>query len=71
VARPLPELKKLPGASTRSTNLFIEITNAWHFKCTWCPTRSWAAAGLHAQGAVFALLQEIAQKRSWLGPLYP
>ena len=34
---PLPELKKLPGRFYPINYLFIEITNACNFKCTWCP----------------------------------
>ena len=34
---PVPELKKLPGRFYPINYLFIEITNACNFKCTWCP----------------------------------
>ena len=36
-AAPVPELKKLPGRFYPINYLFIEITNACNFKCTWCP----------------------------------
>jgi radical SAM protein with 4Fe4S-binding SPASM domain len=69
---PLPELKKLPGRFYPINYLFIEITNACNFKCTWCPDaimeRRRAFMPKHH---VFALLEQIAEKRSWLGPLYP
>src|SRR5207244_11573365 len=34
---PLPELRKMPGRFYPINYLFIEITNACNFKCTWCP----------------------------------
>jgi radical SAM protein with 4Fe4S-binding SPASM domain len=72
VRAPLPELKKLPGRFYPINYLFIEITNACNFKCTWCPDAIMdRRRGFMPKEQVFALLQEIAEKRSWLGPLYP
>ena len=34
---PLPELRKMPGRLYPIDYLFLEITNACNFKCTWCP----------------------------------
>ncbi len=69
---PLPELKKLPGRFYPINYLFIEITNACNFKCTWCPDVIMERRrGFMPKEQVFVLLDEIARKRSWLGPLYP
>lgn len=69
---PLPELKKLPGRFYPINYLFIEITNACNFKCTWCPDDIMERRrGFMKKEKVFRLIGEIAQKRSWLGPLYP
>jgi len=69
---PLPELKKLPGRFYPINYLFIEITNACNFKCTWCPDAIMdRRRGFMKKEKVFALLEEIAAKKSWLGPLYP
>ena len=49
--RPLPELRKLPGRFYPINYLFIEITNACNFKCTWCPDDDHGApARLHEEG---------------------
>ena len=69
---PLPELKKMPGRFYPINYLFVEITNACNFKCTWCPDEVMERRrGFMKKEKVFALLDEIAAKRSWLGPLYP
>ena len=69
---PLPELKKLPGRFYPINYLFIEITNACNFKCTWCPDDVMGRRrGFMKKEKVFRLTDEIAEKRSWLGPLYP
>ena len=69
---PLPELKKLPGRFYPINYLFIEITNACNFKCTWCPDDIMERRrGFMKKEKVFRLLDEIAEKRPWLGPLYP
>ena len=69
---PLPELKKLPGRFYPINYLFIEITNACNFKCTWCPDDIMGRKrGFMKKEKAFRLLDEIAAKRSWLGPLYP
>jgi MoaA/NifB/PqqE/SkfB family radical SAM enzyme len=69
---PLPELKKLPGRFYPINYLFIEITNACNFKCTWCPDDIMGRKrGFMKKEKAFRLLEEIAAKRSWLGPLYP
>ena len=69
---PLPELKKLPGRFYPINYLFIEITNACNFKCTWCPDDIMERRrGFMKKEKVFRLTDEIAEKRSWLGPLYP
>jgi MoaA/NifB/PqqE/SkfB family radical SAM enzyme len=69
---PLPELRKMPGRFYPINYLFIEITNACNFKCTWCPDEVMGRRrGFMKKEKVFAILDEIAKKRSWLGPLYP
>ena len=69
---PLPDLKKLPGRFYPINYLFIEITNACNFKCTWCPDDIMdRRRGFMKKEKVFRILDEIAEKRAWLGPLYP
>ena len=69
---PLPDLKKLPGRFYPINYLFIEITNACNFKCTWCPDDIMdRRRGFMKKEKVFGILDEIAEKRPWLGPLYP
>ena len=69
---PLPDLKKLPGRFYPINYLFIEITNACNFKCTWCPDEIMGRRrGFMKKEKVFRLLDEIAGKRSWLGPIFP
>jgi MoaA/NifB/PqqE/SkfB family radical SAM enzyme len=69
---PLPELRKMPGRFYPINYLFIEITNACNFKCTWCPDDVMdRRRGFMKKEKVFRVLEEVAGKRSWLGPLYP
>jgi len=69
---PLPELRKMPGRFYPINYLFVEITNACNFKCTWCPDDIMdRRRGFMKKEKVFRLLDEVAEKRSWLGPLYP
>jgi len=69
---PLPELRKMPGRFYPINYLFIEITNACNFKCTWCPDEIMdRRRGFMKKEQVFHLVDELAEKRSWLGPLYP
>lgn len=69
---PLPELKKMPGRFYPINYLFIEITNACNFKCTWCPDEIMdRRRGFMSTQKIFAVLDEVAAKRAWLGPLYP
>jgi MoaA/NifB/PqqE/SkfB family radical SAM enzyme len=69
---PLPELKKLPGRFYPINYLFVEITNACNFKCTWCPDEVMdRKRGFMAKEKAFRLFDEIAEKRASLGPLYP
>jgi MoaA/NifB/PqqE/SkfB family radical SAM enzyme len=71
-AAPLPELRKMPGRLYPINYLFVEITNACNFKCTWCPDEIMGRRrGFMKKERVFRLLDEIAEKRAWLGPLYP
>jgi radical SAM protein with 4Fe4S-binding SPASM domain len=72
VAAPLPELKKMPGRFYPINYLFIELTNACNFKCTWCPDDIMdRRRGFMKKEKAFRILDEIAAKRVWLGPLYP
>ena len=49
--RPCPELRKMPGRFYPINYLFIEITNACNFKCTWCPDDDHGPpARLHEEG---------------------
>jgi MoaA/NifB/PqqE/SkfB family radical SAM enzyme len=69
---PLPELRKMPGRLYPINYLFVEITNACNFKCTWCPDEIMGRRrGFMKKQRVFKLFDEVANKRSWLGPLYP
>ncbi|MCL4820516.1 MAG: radical SAM protein [Vicinamibacteria bacterium] len=72
VVAPLPELRKLPGRFYPINYLFIEITNACNFKCTWCPDDIMGRKrGFMKKQKAFRILDEIAEKRPRLGPLYP
>lgn len=72
VTAPLPELRKLPGRFYPINYLFVEITNACNFKCTWCPDEIMdRRRGFMKKELVFRLFDEVAAKRDWLGPLYP
>ena len=72
VVAPLPELRKMPGRFYPINYLFIEITNACNFKCTWCPDDIMGRRrGFMKKEKVFRILDEIAGKKPWLGPLYP
>jgi radical SAM protein with 4Fe4S-binding SPASM domain len=69
---PVPELKKMPGRFYPMNYLFVEITNACNFKCTWCPDEIMdRRRGFMKKEKVFRILDEIAHKRSWLGPIFP
>jgi MoaA/NifB/PqqE/SkfB family radical SAM enzyme len=69
---PLPELRKLPGRFYPINYLFVEITNACNFKCTWCPDEIMGRRrGFMKKERVFRIVDEIAEKRPWLGPLFP
>jgi radical SAM protein with 4Fe4S-binding SPASM domain len=69
---PLPDLKKLPGRHYPIDYLFLEITNACNFKCTWCPDAIMGRRrGFMKKERVFRLLDEVAEKRAWLGPVHP
>lgn len=69
---PVPELRKLPGRFYPINYLFVEITNACNFKCTWCPDEIMdRRRGFMKKQRVFQLVDELALKRSWLGPLFP
>jgi radical SAM protein with 4Fe4S-binding SPASM domain len=69
---PTPDLRKMPGRFYPINYLFIEITNACNFKCTWCPDDVMdRRRGFMKKEKVLRLLDEVAEKRPWLGPLYP
>jgi MoaA/NifB/PqqE/SkfB family radical SAM enzyme len=69
---PIVDLKKLPGRLYPIDYLFVEITNACNFKCTWCPDEIMGRRrGFMKKERVFRLLDEVAEKRAWLGPLHP
>ncbi len=69
---PRPDLKKLPGRLYPIDYLFIEITNACNFKCTWCPDEIMGRRrGFMKKERVFRILDEVAEKRAWLGPVHP
>jgi MoaA/NifB/PqqE/SkfB family radical SAM enzyme len=69
---PLPELRKLPGRLYPINYLFIEITNACNFKCTWCPDEVMdRRRGFMKKEDAFTIFDEIAEKRPQLGPIYP
>ncbi|HXK11649.1 MAG TPA: radical SAM protein [Vicinamibacteria bacterium] len=69
---PLPDLRKMPGRFYPIDYLFVEITNACNFKCTWCPDEIMGRRrGFMKKERVFRILDEIALKRPFLGPLFP
>ena len=69
---PLPDLKKMPGRFYPINYLFIEVTNACNFKCTWCPDDIMGRKrGFMKKEKAFRILDEIAEKRTWMGPLFP
>jgi MoaA/NifB/PqqE/SkfB family radical SAM enzyme len=69
---PLPDLRKMPGRFYPINYLFVEITNACNFKCTWCPDEVMdRRRGFMKKEKAFRLLDEIARKREWMGPLFP
>ncbi len=69
---PVPELKKMPGRFYPINYLFLEITNACNFKCSWCPDDIMdRRRGFMAKQDAFKVFDEIAEKRSRIGPLYP
>jgi MoaA/NifB/PqqE/SkfB family radical SAM enzyme len=69
---PVPELRKMPGRFYPINYLFVEITNACNFKCTWCPDEIMdRRRGFMKKEKVFRILDEVAEKRGWMGPLYP
>jgi MoaA/NifB/PqqE/SkfB family radical SAM enzyme len=69
---PLPDLRKMPGRFYPIDYLFVEITNACNFKCTWCPDEIMERRrGFMKKERVFRILDEIAAKRSFMGPLFP
>jgi MoaA/NifB/PqqE/SkfB family radical SAM enzyme len=72
VVAPVPELRKMPGRFYPIDYLFIEITNACNFKCTWCPDEIMdRRRGFMKKEKVLRLVDEISAKRSWLGPVFP
>ena len=69
---PVPDLRKLPGRFYPIDYLFVEITNACNFKCTWCPDEIMGRRrGFMKKERVFRIVDELKDKRSWLGPLFP
>ncbi len=69
---PQVDLRKMPGRLYPIDYLFVEITNACNFKCTWCPDEIMGRRrGFMKKERVFRLLDEVAEKRAWLGPLHP
>ena len=68
---PVPELKSCPAASTRSTTCSSRSRTRATSSAPGAPTRSWTAARLHEEERVFGCVDEIAQKRSFLGPIFP
>lgn len=69
---PAVDLRKMPGRLYPIDYLFVEITNACNFKCTWCPDEIMGRRrGFMKKERVFRLFDEIAEKRSWLGPVHP
>jgi MoaA/NifB/PqqE/SkfB family radical SAM enzyme len=69
---PLPLVKKEPEQFCSILYLFVELTNACNFKCTWCPDGIMKRRrGFMKKEQAFALFDEVAQKKHWLGPLFP
>jgi MoaA/NifB/PqqE/SkfB family radical SAM enzyme len=69
---PLPRLVKTPGRFYPMLYLFVEITNACNFKCTWCPDAIMRRRrGFMKKEQAFAIFDEVAAKRAWLGPIFP
>jgi hypothetical protein len=69
---PNPELRKMPGRHYPITYLFIELTNVCNFRCVFCPeTTMRRGRGYMTREQAVRLIDEVAAKRTWLGPIFP
>ncbi len=69
---PLPLVMKQPEQFCSILYLFVELTNACNFKCTWCPDAVMRRRrGFMKKEQAQALFDEVAAKKGWLGPLFP
>jgi radical SAM protein with 4Fe4S-binding SPASM domain len=68
----LPRVTRTPEQSCSILYLFVELTNACNFKCTWCPDPVMRRRrGFMTKQQAFAIFDEVAEKRARLGPLFP
>jgi MoaA/NifB/PqqE/SkfB family radical SAM enzyme len=72
---PLPLLSSVERTPDRFCSilyLFVELTNACNFKCTWCPDAIMGRRrGFMKKEQAFRVFDEVAGKRAWLGPVHP
>ena len=68
----LPSWERTPGRFSSIQFLFVELTNACNFKCTWCPDAVMERKrGFMKKEQAFRIFDEVVDKRAFLGPVYP
>jgi MoaA/NifB/PqqE/SkfB family radical SAM enzyme len=68
----LPSWERTPERFSSIQFLFVELTNACNFKCTWCPDAVMTRKrGFMKKEQAFGIFDEVVKKRDWMGPLYP
>jgi MoaA/NifB/PqqE/SkfB family radical SAM enzyme len=68
----LPSWERTPARFSSIQFLFVELTNACNFKCTWCPDAVMTRKrGFMKKEQAFRIFDEVVSKREWMGPVYP
>jgi MoaA/NifB/PqqE/SkfB family radical SAM enzyme len=68
----LPSWERTPERFSTIQYLFVELTNACNFKCTWCPDSVMKRRrGFMKKELAFRIFDEVVTKRVWLGPVNP
>jgi MoaA/NifB/PqqE/SkfB family radical SAM enzyme len=68
----LPSWERTPERFSTIQYLFVELTNACNFKCTWCPDAVMTRRrGFMKKEQAFRIFDEVVEKRAWLGPVNP
>jgi MoaA/NifB/PqqE/SkfB family radical SAM enzyme len=68
----LPSWERTPERFSSIQFLFVELTNACNFKCTWCPDAVMTRKrGFMKKEQAFRIFDEVVGKRTWMGPVYP